>query len=357
MMKRYTALIASTLLIAAAIYAGGNFIEGNTAKVETQVLEKTQVEHKVTCTGRVESANTQKVYLPSNADAEEVYVSLGDWVEEGDALMCVSRSASPTDSSQSEGQEPSEQQIPQSILEQLPSGITAQQAQEAYSSYLSGQNSVSAGTSAQGQSSTDPKEGEREEITAPISGVVSQMDLNEGSGGTLVISDTDNLQVRLSVPESQISSIQVGQPVSINGVGFQDSTYHGVVESIANIAKQQVSTAGEETVVEVLVRVEDADSKMKSGFSAKCEITTAVDSDLLLVPYESVYAEENGQEYVYLNQEGRASKCYITTGREFEEGFEVLSGLQEGDEVIVSANFIKDRAWLVVNSKEGEEDV
>lgn len=355
-MKKYTALIASTLLIAAAIYAGGNFIEGNTAKVETQVLEKTQVEHKVTCTGRVESANTQKVYLPSNAEAEEVYVSLGDWVEEGEALMCVSRSLS-SGSSQNEEQEASNQQIPQSLLDQLPSGITAQQAQEAYNSYLSGQNSVSTGTSAQGQNSDNTIGTEREEITAPISGVVSEMNLNEGSGGALVISDTDNLQVRLSVPESQISAIQVGQSVSINGVGFQDTTYHGVVESIANIAKQQVSTTGEETVVEVLVRVEDADSKMKSGFSAKCEITTAVDSDLLLAPYESVYAEENGQEYVYLNKEGKASKCYITTGREFEEGFEVLSGLQEGDEVIVSANFVKDQAWLVVNNKEGEEDV
>lgn len=356
-MKKYTVLIASTLLIAAAIYAGGNFIEGNTAKVETQVLVKTQVEHKVTCTGRVESANTQKVYLPSNAEAEEVYVSLGDCVEEGEVLMCVSHPISSSGSPQSEEQEASTQQIPQSLLNQLPSGITAQQAQEAYNNYLSEQSSVSSGTSAQGQSDADHIEAEREEITAPISGVVSEMDLNEGSGGALVISDTDNLQVRLSVPESQIPAIQVGQPVSINGVGFQGSTYHGVVESIANIAKQQVSTTGEETVVEVLVRVEDADSKMKSGFSAKCEITTATDSDLLLVPYESVYAEDNGQEYVFLNKEGKASKCYITTGREFEEGFEVLSGIQEGDEVIISANFVKDKAWLVVNNKEGEENV
>lgn len=271
--------------------------------------------------------------------------------------MCVSHPLSSSGSPQSEEQEASTQQIPQSLLNQLPSGITAQQAQEAYNNYLSEQSSVSSGTSTQGQSDADPIEAEREEITAPISGVVSEMDLNEGSGGALVISDTDNLQVRLSVPESQIPAIQVGQPVSINGVGFQDSTYHGVVESIANIAKQQVSTTGEETVVEVLVRVEDADSKMKSGFSAKCEITTATDSDLLLVPYESVYAEDNGQEYVFLNKEGKASKCYITTGREFEEGFEVLSGIQEGDEVIISANFVKDKAWLVVNNKEGEENV
>ena len=100
----------------------------------------------------------------------------------------------------------------------------------------------------------------------------------------MTISTASDLQVCLSVNESQISSIQVGQQAEITGVGFKNTTYYGTVRSISSEAKQIVGTTGQETIVEVIVSVDTEGDDIKPGFTAKCKIITSEEENLLIVP-------------------------------------------------------------------------
>ena len=123
----------------------------------------------------------------------------------------------------------------------------------------------------------------------------------------ITIASDEGLQVRLSVNESQISDIQVGQPAEITGVGFH-TCYTGTVKSISSEAKQVVSTTGQETVVEVVVSVDNPGNDIKPGYTAKAKIITAQNDNVLIAPYEAVRAEEDGSEYVLKLKGQRAVK-------------------------------------------------
>ncbi len=148
----------------------------------------------------------------------------------------------------------------------------------------------------------------------------------------------------------------------MTGVGFQGKRYTGTVSKISNIAQQVVSATGQETIVTVIVKV-DSDNKeslewIKNGFTAKCKIITSVDKDRIVVPYEAVLADENGKEYVYRVLENRAVKTYITTGKEFENGFEVVKGLSQGEEIVLSPEQVSDfQRVLRDTQKAGNADV
>ena len=62
----------------------------------------------------------------------------------------------------------------------------------------------------------------------------------------------------------------------------------------------------------------------------------------MLVPYESVKSDEEGNEYVFIVSNGLAKKTYIKTGREFDHGFEIVDGISSNDLIIVNPDSVKN---------------
>ena len=93
-------------------------------------------------------------------------------------------------------------------------------------------------------------------------------------------------------------------------------------------------------IVDIDTRINN--ENIKEGYSAKCKIITSQDDNVLVIPYESVLADDNGDEYVYKVIDSRAVKTYIQTSRELENGFEVLSGLNTSDTIIKYASKVNE---------------
>ncbi len=337
-MKKYWALFSVTVVALLAVFAGGNYFKGQIVKVTTTTLAPIDVQETINCSGKVETATKKNIYVPVPSITEEVYVEVGDWVEAGETLLCVSGQVS-----DSETAVPNLPDLDYSEIDSL------EEAQQVYNDLLASgaltQNNVS--------SSQQPtSDGTLTAITAPINGVITAINVEPNDTAqemepVMVISNGQALQVTLSVNESQISALEVGQKAMITGSGFQGSTYTGTVKQIADVATQSVNTSGQETVVRVVVAVDDPGEDIKPGFTAKCKIVTDNDTGLLVAPYESVRADSDGAEYVYVEQEGRAVKTYITTGREFEQGFEITQGLDAGAKIILSPDSVWDGAHVL----------
>lgn len=341
-MKKNILLILCSALVIAGISAAGSFYMGQVVQVQTKVLVPTTVENSVTCSGKVERAQENSVYVSSPSCLQKIYVNVGDKVTAGEKLMTVipvSASAVPTSS-----------------LPSLPSGVDYS-AYGAYAAYLSGLGGL---PSSQGTSSSAPASSavndEPKDILAPATGEVVSINGKENDyaapgQAVMVISGSSDYIVRLSVNESLIPDIKTGQKAIITGSGFKNSTYTGSVKSISSQATQQVSTTGQETVVEVVVNLANCGEDIKPGFTAKSRIITSEDPGTLIVPYESVRANNDGSEYVYTFVKGKAHKTKIVTGNEYENGFQVKSGLKAGDIIIMNPDAVSNGKRVLVSDK------
>ncbi len=317
-MKRYVMLCTFTLLAIASVIIFGTISRNAIVQVSVVKVSPLTVENSVTCSGRVERVSMRSVYAPSAAIVNHVYIKVGDKVSAGQPLMEI--------------------EVPSAKINTANNSGT-------YESLLS-QYSEQSQSEATTQTITAPSSGEITSVS-----VVNQSYIQAGNAVAVISDDLNALQVRLSVNESQISGIKVGQKAVITGVGFKDASYSGVVKSISSDAKQVVSTTGQETVVEVIVSVNKPGSDIKPGYTAKARIITSKDSNVLIAPYETVRADKDGNEYVFKLNGKRAVKTAVVTNKEFDSGFQIMSGLSQNDQIIANPDAVSNGTYVIPTEK------
>ena len=321
-MKNYLVLLLFTIFIIFCIVISPFYIKHSNDYIDVINLESTVAQSTIICSGKVEYKNIQTVFAPSLSIAEKIYINEGDRVSKGDPLIHMSGAMknnlkpnvynNKTDFI-NQGSLPNLSEVYKSIVESEKKDFPID------SLYTS--------------------DGKYYNINAPCSGIVSSIGIKNKAAADqnfplCTIADTSNLQIKASINESQISDIKIGQRVEITGMGFKNSKYLGKVQHISPEAKQIVNTTGKETAVEVIIDINNVKKDIKAGFTAKCKIITCENDNTVIVPYESVRADQNNKEYVYKIEDDTAIKTYISTGREFENGFEVISGLIAGNKII-----------------------
>lgn len=156
------------------------------------------------------------------------------------------------------------------------------------------------------------------------------------------IADLSPLRIRLQLPESQITEIEVGQSCELRSERTSDIVSVGEVERISPVVDRESLT------VEVLVRFEDAADLVRPGSFAHVEIITRVLENALLVPRNAVLREA-GISQVFRIVGGIAHKVEVVTGYEDEGVIEIREGLEPGDEVATDGNRdLQDRSKVVI---------
>ncbi len=181
-------------------------------------------------------------------------------------------------------------------------------------------------------------------VTAPISGTILKKYVEEGQvissslqaiagGGTplVTMADLGRVYVKVDVDETQIGYVRPGQPVSIVVDAYPDKTFEGVVLKIA----PQGETLQNVTTFKVTTEIKNPSGILKPGMNATVEIMVADKHDVLLVPNEAI-KEIRGRKLVIPVENGRPVRPrMIETGVTDYEYTEVISGLSEGDVVMI----------------------
>jgi HlyD family secretion protein len=175
-------------------------------------------------------------------------------------------------------------------------------------------------------------------LTAPFDGTITQANAVPGavvSAGTQIfrIDNLSNLVVAVQVTEIDINSIQVGQPAAISFNAIPNKTYNGKVikTDLAGTVTQN------STNFSTTVQITDADDKIKPGMAANVTITTNKVNNALLVPSTSIFTDTNGEQYVYLIQNGIQTAVPVTVGAISDTTTQIIGNtLQEGDTIILS---------------------
>jgi RND family efflux transporter, MFP subunit len=175
--------------------------------------------------------------------------------------------------------------------------------------------------------------------TAAFDGVVVAADIKAGDrveagSQLLVIANDQMLQATARVNEVDGGELQVGQAVSITCLALPGQTFAGNITSIGAAAVQEQGQNGSAVMkIPVAVELQGDSSQLKLGYNVNLSIVTMEMKDVLVVPIEAVI-ENEGQKQVWVLKNGILELKDIETQRGNDLTEIVLSGLEEGEEVV-----------------------
>jgi len=191
-------------------------------------------------------------------------------------------------------------------------------------------------------------------LTAAFDGVAISVEAKAGNrvqaGSELVvIADDRSLQVIARVNEVDSGELQVGQAVTITCLALPGQTFEGTIVSIGGAAVQESGQNGSAVMkIPVSVQLKGDCSLLKLGYNVNLSIITMEMKDVLLVPIEAVVEDED-QKLVWVLKDGKLEERKIETQRGNELSEIVISGLQEGEEVVKnpSESFVTGQKAIV----------
>ncbi len=188
-------------------------------------------------------------------------------------------------------------------------------------------------------------------ITAPFSGVVTDRFANLGTlvqAGTtsstqampiVKLSEDDLFRLVIPVPESEISFIHVGDPVDVH-VPSLDRTFPG------KVARFSVGVREDTRTMHTEVDVPNKNGALVPGMYAQADLTLEQREDVPTVPLQAVNHEGGKTTIFVVNANGEIEDRVISLGIQTASDAEVVSGLREGEQVVVS-----DRGGLKVGER------
>ncbi len=176
---------------------------------------------------------------------------------------------------------------------------------------------------------------------AKISGTVTMIiDENQDTvmkeGVIAQVSDLSKLIVKATVKENDSAKISVGNKVIVKSEGLtRDEKIEGTVRFISPVARTEMTKNGERAVLDVEIELNPGTS-IKAGFDVECKVLSQELKDVLTLSFDTLI-KENEKDYVYLvDEDNKIKKVEVVLGAKADFDSVVLSGISEGDRVIIN---------------------
>ena len=384
-LKILVPIVLLLIIFAAVGKKKGWFGKEVTVKVAIEQVKKTPIVEAVTANGKIQPEKEVKISPDVSGEIVELHVKEGDFVQKGILLFRIKpeiyvsareRAAAAVNSSMARQAQVEAQMI---------------QAELSYnrSKKLFDENTISKSDFEQAESQYKVAKAEKESalysvksaeaslreanenlvkttVYSPMTGTISSLSVELGErviGATMMtgtevlrVADLNRMEVVVEVNENDIIRVKLGDTANVEVDAYLDRTFKGVVTEIANSAKSTTITSDQVTNFEVRILIlrelyedlvsEKNPSPFRPGMSASVDIFTSRKADILTVPIQAVTtrtdttkAEAAGTEdirtLVFVSDGKYALARDVKTGIQDNVNIEILSGLAEGDTVIV----------------------
>ena len=362
----YTAIgVASAIVIGAAGILIFRQPSQSAVKDETSHIvtaKEGSVASSVLLSGTVTAKNEQYVYFDaSKGDLDEILVSVGDKVEEGQALVkyssadaqaaydAASRAVAKADRHINELNKARENASAAPASPQVPTEAgLPEQAQAATSSVSSIDSQISDAkdnrADAVAQLNKAQAQLDAATVLSTLEGTVVEVNRNVSKSPTgnsqvvVHVVSNENLQVKGELSEYNLANLSVGQEVTFTSKVYQDKSWTGKISYISDYPKNNGEAANAAlggntgSKYPYTVDVTSDIGELKQGFSVSVEVKNK--SKAILVPLTSVVAE-NDKNYVWIvDDQKKAKKVEVTLGNADADNQEITSGLTDGAKVI-----------------------
>ena len=176
---------------------------------------------------------------------------------------------------------------------------------------------------------------------SPVAGVVVEKKSLQGQrfmpGEALYqIADVSGVWVLADVFERDIAAVKVGQPVEVSLDAFPDRTFTGKIGYLYPTLNPQTRT------VPVRIELPNPRGELRPAMYARVELKVSSRETALTVPISAVIDSGTSQRVIVQKEEGRFEPREVKLGQRSDDYVEVREGIKEGEQVVVSANFLID---------------
>lgn len=177
-------------------------------------------------------------------------------------------------------------------------------------------------------------------VVSPFSGVISEVLITEGetvTSGKTVISmlAVDSFEIEAKIPEIDIVKIKNNLPVEVTLDAYGKAV---VFPAKVTRVNPTATIEGSVPVYKAIITFEGNDKRIKSGMTANIKIITENKPHVLILPARFVNMENEAQGVIVLRKNNIDTEQKVTLGVRGQDGLiEILSGLNEGDEVVAPA--------------------
>ncbi|MCA9263543.1 MAG: efflux RND transporter periplasmic adaptor subunit [Planctomycetales bacterium] len=147
------------------------------------------------------------------------------------------------------------------------------------------------------------------------------------------------MEVKTKVHESVLDQIRAGLPATVRIDAFPDRSYRGSVKSVAVLPDQGGWMSSDTKVYETVVRIDEDVQQLKPGMTAVVEIHVDHLSDVISVPVQAIMQVKR-DTWCYVDTNGKLERHPVELGKSNTKFVEVVSGVHEGDSVILNPTAI-----------------
>ncbi|WP_431132374.1 efflux RND transporter periplasmic adaptor subunit [Psychroserpens mesophilus] len=380
--------------------------KGNFKEVEVKEVSLVDIVETVSATGKIQPEVEVKISSEVSGEILDLPFKEGQQVKKGDLLVRVNPDLiqSAVNRSQATYQniqanlEQAEATLKQAKADYdrnkllFEKGVISKadwdRAIASYETAVAGKNSAYYSVQSAAASVNEAKDNlSRTEIYAPMSGTISLLNVELGErvvgtqqmAGTeiLRVANLNNMEVEVDVNENDIVKVQIGDSTIVEVDAYLKKEFKGIVTEIANSAAGTLS-ADQVTNFRVKIRILEESYKdlmegkpeyfspFRPGMTATVDIITNKRNDIVAVPISSIVIKtdtssvkksyeklssgditsesEEKFECVFVSENGEAKLRVVKTGIQDDTNIEVISGLEEGDEIITGPYSVVSKA-------------
>ena len=415
MKKKKKILIILGAVIVVAIIIVANVLKSGekTYQVQAEKVERSDLTSVVTANGRIVPKTDVKISAYVPAKITKLPVEEGDVVEKGQLLVQLD------DTEYRAAMNRSKAELASARASMEQAQLVFNRQKELFGKKLSSEEQydmarteldLARARRQQAAASLDQTRYNLSKTTmaSPMDGIVTSLNAEVGeivmigtmnNPGTVImtVSDMSEIEAEVEVDETDIAQVKLGQETEISIDAYPDTTFRGRVTEIGHAARiSGLGTQDQVTNFLVKVMLLDEVSTIRPGMSASVDITTDSRTDVLSVPIQavvmreeesdtlteegeekegavastdsgSVKGEKKGKkkekeevEGIFLIVDGRAKFVRVATGIADQQNIEIVSGIDEDDQVVTGSykilRTLKDGDKVKVTEKKGKGD-
>lgn len=175
---------------------------------------------------------------------------------------------------------------------------------------------------------------ENTQLVSPISGIVTARNYDDGDmyagNPVLTIEQMNPVKVIVNISEVYYKQVSKGMPVEIQLDAYEGETFSGKVTIVYPTLDEATHT------FPVEVTIDNASQKVRPGMFARATVNFGTKNHVL-VPDEALVKQIGaGDRYVYVYKDGKVSYNKVTLGKHIGNYYEILSGVNPNDDVVVA---------------------
>jgi Cu(I)/Ag(I) efflux system membrane fusion protein len=177
-------------------------------------------------------------------------------------------------------------------------------------------------------------------LSTPVGGVIQKLDVRPGMtvamGQSLAeVNSLASVWVTAAVPEAQAGMVRERQKVSVTLDAYPGKTFPGRVQAVLP------QVAGDSRTLQARIELPNPGDQLRPGMFASVAFAGGGQS-ALLVPSEAIITTGTRTLVMLAEPGGRYRPAEVSVGREADGQTEILAGLQEGERVVASGQFLLD---------------